>query len=126
MVIVTPTAPNTGWQIENGEAELKGGVSDADKSVRSMEYVWLANFTGWPAISIPVGFTKKEDSEGKEGTGAVNFPVGLMGMGEWGNETGLLDWAQEAEKFLKAEGEGDWRPKGEWVDVFKLAEERKL
>jgi Asp-tRNA(Asn)/Glu-tRNA(Gln) amidotransferase A subunit family amidase len=126
MIIVTPTAPNAGWQIENGEAELKGGVSDADKSVRSMEYIWLANFTGCPAISIPIGFTKKEDSEGKEGTGAVNFPVGLMGMGEWGNETGLLDWAQEAEKFLKAEGEGDWRPKGEWVDVFKLAEERKL
>ena len=124
MVIVTPTTPNAGWRIENGQVELKGGISDADKSVRSMEYVWLANFSGCPAISVPVGFTKEEVSNGKEVDGTANFPVGLMGMGEWGNEVGLLEWAIEAEKFIQAEGEGDRRPKGEWVDVFKLAEGR--
>jgi len=126
IVIVTPTAPNAGWRIENGQAELKGGVSDADKSVRSMEYVWLANFTGCPAISVPVGFTKEEVSDGKKVEGTAKFPVGLMGMGDWGSEAGLLEWAREAERFMRVEGEGDWRPKGEWVDVFKLAEERDL
>ena len=126
MIIVTPTTPNAGWRIANGEAELKGGFSDADKSVRSMEYVWLANFTGCPAISVPVGFTKGEVSESKKAEGAINFPIGLMGMGEWGDEARLFEWAREAEEFMEADGEGDWRPKGEWVDVFKLAEERNL
>lgn len=60
------------------------GLSDANMSVRSMTYVWLANFVGCPAISIPVG---KAVDEG-EGKGLGEVPVGLMAMGEWGDEGG--------------------------------------
>ena len=54
MVIVTPTTPNAGCRIER-EGDLVYGVSDGNKQVRSMEYVWLANFSGVPAISCRYG-----------------------------------------------------------------------
>ena len=120
MIIVTPTTPNAGRRISE-QSELKGGVSDADFSVRSMEYVWLANFTGCPAVSIPMGLAEES---GKAADG-VKVPVGLMGMGEWGNEAGLLEWASVGEEWMKGDGESDRRPKGEWIDVFKLARELK-
>ena len=59
MVIVTPTTPNAGRRIEQ-KGDLRFGVSDGNKQVRSMEYVWLANFTGCPAISCPVGYLPVE------------------------------------------------------------------
>ena len=118
MIIVTPTTPNAGHRIQEA-SELTGGVSDADMSVRSMEYVWLANFTGCPAASIPMGLA---DESGKA-TGGMKVPVGLMGLGEWGNEAGVLEWASAGEEWMRAGGEGDRRPKGEWVDIFKLAME---
>ena len=123
MVIVTPTTPNGGWRIEQGEVGKRGGVSDANKSVRSMEYVWLANFTGCPAISVPVGFTNEAIVDGTKIDGDVRVPVGLMGMGAWGDEAGILEWGREGEKLMKEQGKGDWRPTGQWVDVLKLAGE---
>ena len=85
LLIVTPTTPNAGWHISGGAADLKYGISDGNSSLRSMEYVWLANFTGCPALSIPVGL-----AEPKEGTGGI--PMGLMAMAEWGAEEELLEW----------------------------------
>ena len=123
MVIVTPTTPNAGWSIEQGEAEKRSGLSDANKSVRSMEYVWLANFTGCPAISVPVGFINEDILDGTKIDEDVRVPVGLMGMGEWGEEAGILEWGREGEKLMKERGMGDWRPNGQWVDVLKLAGE---
>ena len=118
MIIVTPTTPNAGHRIHE-ESELQGGVSNADMSVRSMEYVWLANFTGCPAASIPMGLAE----ESGKATGGVKVPVGLMGLGDWGNEAGVLEWASAGEEWMRADGEGDRRPKGEWVDIFRLAKE---
>jgi Asp-tRNA(Asn)/Glu-tRNA(Gln) amidotransferase A subunit family amidase len=123
IVIVTPTTPNAGWLIEKA-SDLTGGFSDADKSVRSMEYVWLANFIGCPAISVPAGFIDLDVPNSNKAEDKVRFPVGLMGMAEWGNEAGLFDWATEGEQLTKEEGGGDWRPKNGWVDVFKLAQEK--
>ena len=115
LLIVTPTTPNAGWHIEAGD--LKHGVSDANMSVRSMTYVWLANFTGCPAISIPVGTDTPKTGEGR-------VPVGLMAMGEWGNEEGLLEFGRDGEKWAMGEGkEKVGRARG-WVDVVKLAKER--
>lgn len=76
LLIVTPTTPNAGWHISGGGGDLKYGISDANASLRNMEYIWLANFTGCPALSIPVAMT-----EPKEGTGKI--PIGLMAMAEW-------------------------------------------
>jgi Asp-tRNA(Asn)/Glu-tRNA(Gln) amidotransferase A subunit family amidase len=101
LVVVTPVTPNCGWK--HSEADLVYGVSDANKSVRSMEYVFLANFTGCPALSLPVGYS--------EDTG---IPVALMGMGEWGSEDALLAWGKDGEKWF---GEKRMRS-GIWVDVL--------
>lgn len=68
MVIITPTTPCAGWKIGSPKDVVKGGwgVSDGDMSLRSMEYVYLANWTGCPAISCPMGYT------------AEGVPVGMM------------------------------------------------
>lgn len=92
------------------------GVSDADASLRSMEYVFLANWTGCPAVSAPIGYLhddrihgegkgkgKEKERQGGGGGGdaAVGMvPVGIMGMGEWGSEEALMDWVEEGEGFL--------------------------
>ncbi|MCJ1353713.1 MAG: hypothetical protein MMC33_003700 [Icmadophila ericetorum] len=123
MLIVTPTTPNLGWRIKE-PSELTGGLSDADMSLRAMEYVWLANFTGCPAISVPVGFVEEEESGNGDMRGRL--PVGLMGMGEWGDDVGVLEWGKVAEDILReGSGAGDWRPREGWVDVLGLAMERQ-
>ncbi|KAL1953999.1 hypothetical protein VTO42DRAFT_1854 [Malbranchea cinnamomea] len=94
LVIATPTVPIAGWKIANGEADLTHGVSDANTSLRTMEYVYLANFTGCPAITFPMGYA--------EGT---QMPVGLMGMGEWGSEEALIEWARDGEGVLDVDVE---------------------
>ncbi|EGE80878.1 amidase [Blastomyces dermatitidis ATCC 18188] len=98
LIIATPTTPMPGWKISKGDADLVSGVSDENSSLRAMEYVFLANFTGCPALSRPMGLV--------EGPGV---PVGLMGMGEWGSEEMLIEWARDGEgmSVLSAEGGGD-------------------
>lgn len=67
MLVLTPTTPCAGWKIGKPSDLTNGyGVSDGDMSLRSMEYVYLANFLGCPAISCPMGYTDD------------NVPVGLM------------------------------------------------
>ena len=68
---------------------MSRGLSDAKSSVRNMEYVWLANFTGCPSISCPVGYTPD---------GGV--PIGLMAMSEWGTEEELIAFARDGEPIL--------------------------
>ncbi|KAL8864987.1 MAG: hypothetical protein Q9174_007135, partial [Haloplaca sp. 1 TL-2023] len=75
LLIITPTTPNVGWRISGGEGDLKYGVSDANMSLKSMRYVWLANFTGCPALNIPIGAVEVGAGEGK-------IPIGLMVMAE--------------------------------------------
>lgn len=108
MIIVTPTTPNAGWHINPGD--LKYGCSNGNMSIRNMEYAWLANFGGCPAISVPVGYVDPLEGEGK-------IPIGLMGMNEWCGEDELIAFGYEAESYLhdRCEG-GRLRPEG-WVDV---------
>ncbi|KAJ5435637.1 Amidase [Penicillium cf. griseofulvum] len=91
LLIVSPTTPMSGWHIDGGEADLSRGLSDSKSSVRNMEYVWLANFTGCPAISCPIGYTRKADG---------GVPIGLMAMGEWGTEEELIAFARDGEPIL--------------------------
>lgn len=116
MVIVTPVTPDAGWKVMGGAGDLKYGVSDGDRSLRTMEYVWMANFVGCPAVSFPGGYV---DDDG----GMV--PVGIQGMGEWGSEEGLIEWARDGEGVLDQEGEGIRRPDvtrgGRWVDLVDVA-----
>ncbi|KAL4895688.1 amidase signature domain-containing protein [Aspergillus ambiguus] len=90
LMILSPTTPIPGWKIDGGEADLSRGLSDGKASVRNMEYVWLANFTGCPAISCPAGYSR-------DGAGV---PVGVMAMGEWGSEEDLIAFARDGEPIL--------------------------
>ncbi|KAL5335336.1 amidase signature domain-containing protein [Aspergillus crustosus] len=93
LLIFTPTTPIPGWKIAGGDADLARGVSDGKSSVRNMEYVWLANFMGCPAISCPAGYSKDKDN-------GHRVPVGVMAMGEWGSEEDLIAFARDGEGIL--------------------------
>lgn len=137
MVVVSPTIPTVGSPIKDPRDVKRSssrdgwgnwGVSDGDASLRSMEYVFLANWTGCPAVSAPVGYVgEEEDEEKKKGP---PIPAGIMGMGEWGSEEALMDWAEEGMGFLEAQGGGGGgggglrKPQGwdgAWVDVLQRA-----
>lgn len=89
LMIFSPTTPLPGWHIDGGEADLSRGLSDGKTSVRNMEYVWLANFTGCPAINCPAGYDRSS-----------GVPIGVMAMGEWGSEEDLIDFARDGEALL--------------------------
>ncbi|RMZ90204.1 hypothetical protein DV736_g2571, partial [Chaetothyriales sp. CBS 134916] len=110
MLILTPTAPCAGWKI-GSPSDLKApGVSDGDMSLRSMEYVYLANFVGTPAISLPMGY-----AEG-------GIPVGLMALGEWGAEEQLLAFGREGENLVGTDGIRKPQGEGSWVNVLTTSE----
>lgn len=122
MIIVTPTTSCAGWPIK-GHTDLKYGICDGDQTLKTMEYVWLANFAGLPSLTVPVGFVVPDGVEnaGEEASDEVRdkIPVGLMGMGEWASESTLLKWGLVAESY------GDdrrCRPPI-WVDVIERARE---
>ncbi|KAH8662583.1 glutamyl-tRNA amidotransferase subunit A [Xylariales sp. PMI_506] len=124
MVIVTPTAACAGWPIRS-TAELRHGINDGDRTLRTMEYVWMANFCGMPSINVPAGYVVPE---GQPGAGQVagaetigKVPVGLMATGDWASELELLQFGLDAEE---AGLEGQVRPPN-WVDVVELAKKAK-
>ncbi|KAI0407934.1 amidase signature enzyme [Xylaria palmicola] len=112
LLIVTPTTPEAGWKVNPGDEAY--GFSDGNLTIRMMTYIWLANATGCPAVSVPVGYAEPEQGEGK-------LPIGLMAMGEWGAEEQLLAWAAEAEGYLNGALEGGRVKPREWADVVRLA-----
>jgi Asp-tRNA(Asn)/Glu-tRNA(Gln) amidotransferase A subunit family amidase len=128
MLIVTPTTACEGWPIIGGPAELYYGVNDGDQTIKSMEYVWLANFLGLPSMSVPAGFVGPRETEeaGKVVEDQVRdkvegIPVGLMATGEWCAEEALIRWGLDCEELAP-----DRRAKPQaWVDVFALAREGK-
>ncbi|RYP09809.1 hypothetical protein DL764_001063 [Monosporascus ibericus] len=115
LLILTPTTPEAGWRIHPGDAAY--GFSDGNVTMRIMMYIWLANSTGCPAVSAPVGYADPEP-----GAGRGKLPVSLMAMGEWGAEEQLLAWAREAEGYLNDTCEGGRRRPEEWADVVALAD----
>lgn len=113
LLLVTPTTPNIGWHIAGGAADLKYGLSDGNMSLWSITYVWLANFTGCPAISIPVGLVEPKAGSGK-------IPVGMMAMAEWGAEAELIGWGKIGEQWAHEEANlRVCRPQNH-VDVLKM------
>ncbi|KAF4436458.1 hypothetical protein F53441_13248 [Fusarium austroafricanum] len=101
MLIITPTTACAGAPIRGGKSELSYGVNDGNYTLQSMEYVWLANFCGLPAITVPAGYVVPE---GRKDAGEVadkevegQIPVGLMATGEWCSEDALLQFGFDAE-----------------------------
>ncbi|KAM0330666.1 hypothetical protein ACHAQA_003618 [Verticillium albo-atrum] len=118
MIMVTPTSASAGWPIRS-EKELKYGISDGDQTMRTMEYVWLANFCGVPSITVPAGFATAEGKAGAEAPPSV--PVGLMGTGEWCSEEALLRFGLDAEDV----GHDILHHPSNWVDVAHLARQER-
>ncbi|GJJ08751.1 hypothetical protein Clacol_002970 [Clathrus columnatus] len=106
LIILSPTTPHPGVRIPSG-AGLKGayGLTDATNAVESMIYVFLANWTGCPSISVPCGYVDVHAGE---------MPVGLMGMSEWGSEDLLLRFGRDWDEIWSTQRR---RGKG-WVDVL--------
>lgn len=104
MILVTPTTPLPGVKIN--PKDLSAGVSDTNTSLQSMRYVFLSNFIGTPSISVVVGYDE-----------TTRIPIGLMGMGEWGEDEALLGWGRDVVTGL---GGGKKRKRGDtWVDVLR-------
>ncbi|KAF3761760.1 amidase signature enzyme [Cryphonectria parasitica EP155] len=128
MLLVTPTTACAGWRIHDEKGELRYGLTDGDKTIESMRYVWLANFCGLPSISVPAGYASPGDGKGDKGGLKVagkgtlgKIPVGLMATGEWADEKSLVEFGVEAERVGRETRE---RP-ARWVDVVELARQRE-
>ena len=114
MMVLTPTTPMAGWKIQEGDQRY--GLSDANNSIRNMTYCWYANMAGCPALTVPGGYV-----DDAEGTGRL--AIGMMAMGEWGEEERLFSWGREVDRMVAEKG---GREKGkEWIDVIGLAKEKK-
>lgn len=113
LLILTPTVAMKGWKRHPGD-EVHG-ASDTNKTIQSMAYIFISNFTGAPSVTAPVGYSTPDVGEGQ-------LPVGLLAMGEWGEEERLLLWAREAEEYLESVCEGGRRRPDTWVDVFAEAQ----
>lgn len=82
-VLAWPTLPAVAPPLDNPVVELPGGTMTADEA--NIQHGALANLTGIPGISVPVGL-----SEG--------LPVGLQLLGPWGSDAILLDAAEALER----------------------------
>ncbi|KAL6876731.1 amidase [Trichoderma novae-zelandiae] len=112
LLIMTPTTPLIGWP--RSPKDDAHGMSDTNTTLRNMSYIFMANMTGTPSVTAPVGYVDPAQGEGR-------LPVGLLATGEWGSEEQLLAWAREAEEYLhETYPEGRRRPDA-WADVFALA-----
>jgi len=82
-VIAWPTVPAPAPPLDSPLVELPSGTTTADRA--NVRGGALANLTGAPAISVPVGL-------------AEDLPVALQLQGGWGRDALLLDAAQALER----------------------------
>jgi Asp-tRNA(Asn)/Glu-tRNA(Gln) amidotransferase A subunit family amidase len=83
-VLAWPTVPAIAPPLEAPLVELPSGTHTADQA--NVRGGALANLTGAPAISVPVGL------------GAEGLPIGLQLQGAWGRDALLLDAAEALER----------------------------
>jgi Asp-tRNA(Asn)/Glu-tRNA(Gln) amidotransferase A subunit family amidase len=83
-VLAWPTVPAPAPPLDNPTVELPSGVYPADYA--NPRQAGIANLTGVPAISVPVGFS------------AEGLPIGLQLMSAWGRDELLLDAAEALEE----------------------------
>jgi Asp-tRNA(Asn)/Glu-tRNA(Gln) amidotransferase A subunit family amidase len=88
-VIATPTTAITAPEIPAGG--LKNGWSDLSLTTELMRFAFPSNFTGHPALSVPVGYDGK------------GLPIGLQLIGKHWQEDFLLGLG------FKVEAQTAWR-----------------
>lgn len=82
-LIAWPTVPAVAPPLEAPLVELPSGTFTADQA--NIRGAALANLTGVPAISVPVGFDG-------------GLPIGLQLQAAWGRDELLLDAAEALER----------------------------
>jgi Asp-tRNA(Asn)/Glu-tRNA(Gln) amidotransferase A subunit family amidase len=82
--IAWPTVPAVAPPLEAPLVELPSGTLTADQA--NVRGAGLANLTGIPAVSVPVGFN------------AEGLPIGLQLQASWGRDELLLDAAEALER----------------------------
>jgi len=86
-MILTPTTAIAAPEFKKGA--LPNGESDLSTTIEIMRFVTAGNFTGLPAISLPVGYTTK------------GLPIGMQAMGRAWEESLLLRLAVNAEQAVE-------------------------
>jgi len=86
-IILTPAAGIVAPEIRKGA--LPDGESDLTITIEIMRFTTVANMTGLPAISFPVGYTRK------------GLPIGLQVIGRAWDEVNLLRMALAAEQVVE-------------------------
>lgn len=114
-VLAMPTLPMLARKIPSNAFET--GESNVVVTVEMMKYIFLANFIGLPAITIPIGYlpvnavnvNKEKDENNMSKLAAtkndqpepeINMPVGLQFVGNHWTENKLLTLASELEEAL--------------------------
>jgi len=87
-VLAWPATPAVAPPLADPTVELPSGVTSADPS--NARQGALANLTGIPGISVPVGLDQ-------------GMPVGLQLLGPWGSDALLLDAAEALERATDRE-----------------------
>ena len=82
--LVWPTTPTTAASVQDPWVTIPSGRVTVD--VPNVRQNSLANLTGAPAISIPIGLSGSQ------------MPIGLQVLGPWGSEARLLDAAEHIER----------------------------
>jgi Asp-tRNA(Asn)/Glu-tRNA(Gln) amidotransferase A subunit family amidase len=83
-LLAWPTVPAVAPPLEAPLVQLPSGALSADQA--NVRGGGVANLTGVPAISVPVGL------------GADSMPIGLQLLGAWGRDELLLDAAEALER----------------------------
>jgi Asp-tRNA(Asn)/Glu-tRNA(Gln) amidotransferase A subunit family amidase len=83
-VLAWPTVPAPAPPLDNPTVELPSGAYPADYA--NPRQAGIANLSGIPGISVPVGQT------------SMGLPIGLQLLGAWGREDLLLDAAETVER----------------------------
>ena len=90
--IVSPTLPLSATELTTAARSL--GESNTPLVVKMMQHIFMANFLGLPAISVPVGVDPSND----------DMPVGLQLLGNHWEEANLLHLAHHLEGAVAVAG----------------------
>ena len=88
--IVTPTAPTVAPAFNDDVRQC--GESNSALAVKTMKFIYIANFLGLAGYSVPVGFASAADDSN------VQLPVGLQLIGKHWDEHKLLRLAHSIEQ----------------------------
>jgi Asp-tRNA(Asn)/Glu-tRNA(Gln) amidotransferase A subunit family amidase len=83
--IITPASGNTAPRMSADG----GAVSDLSRSMETMRFAYVSNFTGHPAISFPAGYDSTE------------LPIGMQAIGRAWGERLLLRLAAFADTVVE-------------------------